>query len=63
MVTHPLAPSLGLSCIVAAAAVRNKVARKKAKYAQLVATHNIDFAPLALSTFGELDEDCLDPEG
>lgn len=60
VVTHPLAPSLGLSSIAAAAAVRNKAARKKAKYSQLVAAHNIDFAPLALSSFGELGENCLE---
>ena len=59
VVTHPLAPSLGLSSAAAAAAVRNKVTRKKAKYAELVAVHNLEFAPLAFSTFGGLGEDCL----
>ena len=53
-------PAFELSSTAAAAAVRNKAARKKAMYAQLVATHNIDFAPLAMSTFGELGEDCLE---
>ena len=60
VVTHPLAPSLGLSSAAAAAAVRNKATRKKAKYAELVAVHNLEFAPLAFSTFGELGEDCLE---
>ena len=36
------------------------MARKKANCAQLVATHNINFAPLKLSTFVELGEDCLE---
>ena len=61
VVTHPLAPSLGLSSAAAAAAVRNKVTRKKAKYAELVAVHNLELAPLAFCTFGGLGEDCLSP--
>ena len=60
VVTHPLAPSLGLSSAAAAGAVRSKAARKKAKYAELVATHNLEFVPLAFSTFGEAGEDCLE---
>ena len=52
--------SLGLSSTAAATVVWNRAARKKAKYAQLVATHNLDFVFLPLSTFGELVEDCLE---
>ena len=40
--------------------MRSKAARKKAKYAELVATHNLEFVPLAFSTFGEAGEDCLE---
>ena len=53
VVPHPLAPSLGLGSAAAAAAVRSKAARKIAKFAQFVTTHNLEFAPLAFSTFGE----------
>jgi hypothetical protein len=58
VVTHPLAPSLGLSAAAAAAAVRTKATRKTTKYAALNATHSFEFAPLAFSTFGEQGDEC-----
>ena len=63
VVTLPLPPSLGLSSATAAAAVRSKTARKTAKHAQLVATHDLEFAPLAFSTFGEQCEECSEFRG
>ena len=40
VVTHPLAPSLGLSLVSAMAAVSAKEKRKNAKYAEVLATHS-----------------------
>ncbi len=55
VVTHLLAPSLGLSLASALAAVV-KEARKTSKYAEVISPHNLDFTPLALSTFGHLGQ-------
>ena len=53
VVTHPLAPSLGLSVT---AAVSSKEARKYARYPDLVSAHKLEFTPMALSTFGHLKQ-------
>ena len=45
---------LGLTGTTAASAVALKEPRKVAKYADLVASHNIGFSPAVFSTFGEL---------
>ena len=56
-VTHPLAPSLGLSLDAAKKAVERKAQRKNQKYSALVAAHRMEFTPVAMSTFGELGEE------
>ena len=56
-VTHPPAPSLGLSLEAAKKAVERKAQRKIQKYSELVAVHRIGFTPAALSTCGKLGED------
>ena len=56
-VTHPMATSLGLSLEAAKKAVATKSQSKKQKYSSLCASHRIEFTPVALSTFGELDSD------
>ena len=56
VVTHPLAPSLGLNLTSALVAVAGKEKRKISKYAELLVTRNLDFTPMALSTFGHVGE-------
>ena len=52
VITHPLAPSLGVSVRAAKGALKEKEKRKEAKYQQLFVGHQISFIPFAMSSFG-----------
>ena len=53
-VTHPLAPSLGLNARQAKDAAANKERQKVAKYAHLIRDKQLNFIPVALTTFGAM---------
>ena len=55
-VTHPLAPSYGLSVQAASKALKEKESRKNAKYAHIFDAVQVTFVPMAFSSFGELSE-------
>jgi len=53
-VTHPLSPSLGMSVSAARSALEIKEQRKVQKSSDICTEVGLEFAPFALSTFGEL---------
>ena len=53
-VTHPLAPSLGLSASAARLALAGKERQKLRKYAHLVEANQLSLVPFPMSTFGQL---------
>ena len=59
-VTHPLAPSLGLSLHAAKDIAATKEKQKIAKYAHLIAATQLQFYPVAITTFGALGPHATD---
>jgi len=59
-VTHPLAPSLGMSVSAARSALEIKEQRKVQKSSDICTEVGLEFAPFALSTFGELGRKASD---
>ena len=53
-VTHPLAPSLGLSVRQAKEAAATKERQKISKYAHLIRDKHLNFIPVGITTFGAL---------
>lgn len=53
-VTHPLAPSLGISAQFARNSLDDKEKRKMSKHAAVFADRRLAFVPFALTTFGEV---------